>query len=287
MRMQLFVELPRAADTTLIVDALMWLVDQGFEHGQTIGGFDRADPRADLGWVSDIPGQRSRVSQGRGERRADIARFESTMRSADRGEGRLTWTTPGGPSGAISIATWLEWFGDRPQLHQEWLWTDRAPNGVEVEVERAALSIATEVDGVVSPKFLILTDDLLSGVPALDRAQGRASGTRSVEPGQLRSYAWTTRLSASQIAAVGGWERLEAEGTFVSVHRCRDGAGLLLATEHLRDYVGPRVAEVRATLANIIPTGEMKFRFDGFRLAWDDGTAGPFVPPMGDVMRAG
>jgi hypothetical protein len=94
-----------------------------------------------------------------------------------------------------------------------------------------------------------------------------------------------TYVSAEQAATAGGVKHLASRGAFYEVTPAGDGY-LLRATQHLADHAGPPVRAVREALKPILPQGPEKFRNDpDFRLAWDDGTNGPFKIPRGNSVE--
>jgi hypothetical protein len=281
---------------------LQRLIELGNQAALAVSGCDLRDQTVAMDWSSIAQGVGRSTSLGRRKRAGDLARFDRSLRLAEeidvifgwhapvRPEGMDDIEMPGTPfvqtPGVIDLTARAIWWGTRPHLSLQWLWADRAGIGLASQVQDATIGIARQVASQMDVMFLHLTDDQPgTSDTALDIFPGRSLPDILVEPGQLRTYSWVTYVSAGQAATAGGVEHLASCGAFYEVTPA--GAGYLLrATQHLADYAGPPVRAVREALKPILPQGPEMFRNDpDFRLAWDDGTNGPFKVPRGNSVE--
>jgi hypothetical protein len=68
----------------------------------------------------------------------------------------------------------------------------------------------------------------------------------------LRGYSWLTMVPPSLVPHVGGVAGLQASGAFVAVEALANGATLLRATEHFRDYRDVEAARVFEVLRPVL-----------------------------------
>jgi len=68
----------------------------------------------------------------------------------------------------------------------------------------------------------------------------------------LRGYAWLTLVPATLVAQVGGVQGLRSSGAFVEVDELANGAVLVRATEHFRDYQDADAARVFEALRPVL-----------------------------------
>lgn len=176
-------------------------------------------------------------------------------------------------------------------------WTlPREPTKAQVWAEVALSSEAAveEVDQVESmvvellmrsllrwePLFAGISDDFTSNSVALDKAQKVNGHVARRESGTfLRSYSWVTYCPRQLLESLP--ESLEGSGAFGELTELPSGV-LLRATEHLRDFEGSAVRAVRDALAPLLrPKSARRVHLATrhLRVAWDDGTNGPFAPP--------
>ena len=175
------------------------------------------------------------------------------------------------------------------------------PTKAEVHVELGLIKTATpaDVNGVEAivvglvrgfldrwrPLFVGVSDDFEQERPALDMAQKLNSRVARLDSGTyLRGYCWVTYCPNHLRTSLPDLGEDEGDA-FTLVTELPDGV-LLQATEHLRDFYGDRVRAVRQVLSPVLrerptvhpkpPGARLEKRH--LRIAWDDGTNGPFAP---------
>lgn len=150
-------------------------------------------------------------------------------------------------------------------------------------LEAVLLDLVHEFLVAWRPSFIGVSDDFARNSLPLEAAQNLNSHVARLSESHLRGYCWITYCPSRFLRDLPDLDTSEA---FVRCEKMPDGV-LLQATEHLRDFSGRRVREVRDALAPVLrdrpalpprqPGAWMRTRH--LRIAWDDGQDGPVAPP--------
>lgn len=114
-----------------------------------------------------------------------------------------------------------------------------------------------------------MTDDIGSGLTALERTTLNLKDTVPRAREVLRGYSWVTVLAGELAGQLGGPGKLAATGAFYEVSELAHGAVWLRATRTVNEFEGDRVRRVFEALAPVLISGMAEDRWgEAFRIVY-------------------